>query len=57
MKLSILMPVYNEAETVQNVIKRLLDVSFPCPIELVVVTTQARTDRRKSWTAWPTTSG
>ncbi|MGP7996436.1 MAG: glycosyltransferase family 2 protein [Streptosporangiaceae bacterium] len=37
MKLSILMPVYNEAETVQNVIKRLLDVKFPCPIELVVV--------------------
>ena len=37
MKLTILMPVYNEAETVQNVIKRLLDVSFPCPIELVVV--------------------
>lgn len=36
-KLTILMPVYNEAETVQRVIKRLLDVSFPCPIELVVV--------------------
>ena len=36
-KLTILMPVYNEAETVQHVIKRLLDVSFPCPIELVVV--------------------
>jgi glycosyltransferase involved in cell wall biosynthesis len=36
-KLSILMPVYNEAETVQSAIKGLLDVSFPCPIELVVV--------------------
>ena len=36
-KLSILMPVYNEADTVQSVIKRVLDVSFPCPIELVVV--------------------
>jgi glycosyltransferase involved in cell wall biosynthesis len=36
-KLSILMPVYNEAETVQSAIKRVLDVSFPCPIELVVV--------------------
>jgi glycosyltransferase involved in cell wall biosynthesis len=31
-KLTILMPVYNEAETVQQVLKRLLDVSFPCPI-------------------------
>ncbi len=37
MKLSILMPVYNEAETVQNAIKRLLDVNFPCPVEVVVV--------------------
>jgi glycosyltransferase involved in cell wall biosynthesis len=31
------MPVYNEAETVQNAIKRLLDVKFPCPVEFVVV--------------------
>jgi glycosyltransferase involved in cell wall biosynthesis len=37
MKLSILMPVYNEAATVHNAIKRVLDVSFPCPVELVVV--------------------
>lgn len=37
MKLSILMPVYNEAGTVQNAIKRLLDVEFPCPVEVVVV--------------------
>lgn len=36
-KLSILMPVYNEAATVQAAIKRVLDVSFPCPVELVVV--------------------
>jgi glycosyltransferase involved in cell wall biosynthesis len=36
-KLSILMPVYNEAGTVQQAIKRVLDVSFPCPVELVVV--------------------
>jgi glycosyltransferase involved in cell wall biosynthesis len=31
------MPVYNEAETVQVAIKRVLDVTYPCPIELVVV--------------------
>ena len=37
MKLSILMPVYNEAETVEIVVKRVLGVSYPCEIELVIV--------------------
>lgn len=36
-KLSVLMAVYNEANTVQTVIKRLLSTEFPCPIELVIV--------------------
>jgi dolichol-phosphate hexosyltransferase len=36
-KLSILVPVYNEARTVQAVIKRVLDVEFPCPVEVVIV--------------------
>jgi dolichol-phosphate hexosyltransferase len=36
-KLSILMPVYNEARTVQTVVKRVLDVGFPCPVEVVIV--------------------
>jgi dolichol-phosphate hexosyltransferase len=36
-KLSILMPVYNEAETVQTAIKRVLNVNFPCQVELIVV--------------------
>jgi glycosyltransferase involved in cell wall biosynthesis len=36
-KLSILMPVYNEARTVQDVLKRVLDVDFPCPVEVVIV--------------------
>jgi dolichol-phosphate hexosyltransferase len=36
-KLSILMPVYNEAETVQSAIKRVLNVNFPCQVELIVV--------------------
>jgi glycosyltransferase involved in cell wall biosynthesis len=36
-KLSILMPVYNEAETVEIVVKRVLDVSYPCDVELVIV--------------------
>ena len=37
MKLSVLMPVYNEARTVEMAAKRLLDVEFPCDVELVVV--------------------
>ncbi len=37
MKLSILMPVYNEVETVESAIKRVLDVNYPCEMELVVV--------------------
>jgi len=36
-KLSILMPVFNEAETVEVVVKRVLDVPYPCDIELVIV--------------------
>jgi dolichol-phosphate hexosyltransferase len=36
-KLSILMPVYNERATVASAIKEVLNVSFPCEIELVVV--------------------
>jgi len=43
-KLSILMPVYNEARTVQAVVKRVLDVDFPCPVEVVIVD-DASTDR------------
>jgi glycosyltransferase involved in cell wall biosynthesis len=37
MKLSILMPVFNEERTLAAAIKRVLDVQFPCEIELVVV--------------------
>ena len=36
-KLSILVPVYNEATTVQRTIKRVLDVAFPCQVEVVMV--------------------
>jgi dolichol-phosphate hexosyltransferase len=36
-KLSILMPVYNEVETVQSAVKRVLNVAFPCPVELIIV--------------------
>jgi glycosyltransferase involved in cell wall biosynthesis len=37
MKLSVLMPVYNEESTIDAAIKRVLDVEFPCEIELVLV--------------------
>jgi len=35
-KLSILMPVYNEQASVANAVKQALDVRYPCEIELVV---------------------
>ena len=36
-KLSILMPVYNEHATLTSAVKDVLDVGFPCEMELVVV--------------------
>src|SRR6476619_6718600 len=36
-KLSILMPVYNEAERIADALKQALAVDYPCDIELVVV--------------------
>jgi dolichol-phosphate hexosyltransferase len=36
-KLSILMPVYNERATLAAAIKEVLGVNFPCEVELVVV--------------------
>jgi glycosyltransferase involved in cell wall biosynthesis len=36
-KLSILMPVYNERATLISAIKDVLNVNFPCEIELVIV--------------------
>jgi dolichol-phosphate hexosyltransferase len=37
MKLSVLMPVYNEVTTLTAAVKEVLDVDYPCDIELVVV--------------------
>jgi glycosyltransferase involved in cell wall biosynthesis len=36
-KLSILMPVYNEEARLPEALKQALDVSYPCDVELVVV--------------------
>ena len=37
MKLSVLVPVYNEVVTVEAALQRVLDVAFPCEVEVVVV--------------------
>ncbi len=37
MKLSVLMPVYDEVMTVGTAVKRVLDVDWPCEVELVLV--------------------
>ena len=37
MKLSVLVPVYNEAATVTDALKRVLDVAYPCEAEVVIV--------------------
>jgi glycosyltransferase involved in cell wall biosynthesis len=37
MKLSVVMPVYNEEATVTAMVKRVLDVAYPCDMELVLV--------------------
>ncbi|MBX6751416.1 MAG: glycosyltransferase family 2 protein [Micromonosporaceae bacterium] len=37
MKLTIVMPVYNEAARVATAIKQVLEVDFPCEYELVIV--------------------
>jgi len=37
MKLSVVVPVYNEAATLASAVQRILDVSYPCDIELVVI--------------------
>ena len=36
MKLSVLVPVYNEAATVARAVKQILDVDYPCSVEVVV---------------------
>lgn len=37
MKLSVLMPVYNEAGTIGAAVKRVLDVEYPCEVEIIVI--------------------
>ena len=36
-KLSIVMPAYNEVATIRTAIERILAIDFPCAVELIVV--------------------
>lgn len=47
MKLSILMPVYNEAKTLADAIARVLAVDYPCEVELVLVDDGSCDDSRQ----------
>lgn len=42
MKLSILMPVYNEEDRIADAVKEALSVAYPCAIELVIVNDGSR---------------
>jgi glycosyltransferase involved in cell wall biosynthesis len=37
MKLSVVMPVYNESATLENVLERVLGVDYGCELEVVIV--------------------
>ena len=56
MKLSILMPVYNESATLLQALKRVLDVDYPCEIELVAVD-DGSVDDSLDLLRWSTTPG
>jgi len=51
-KLSILMPVYNERATLAAAVKDVLDVPFPCEIELVIVDDGSTDGTRELYGAW-----
>ena len=55
MKLSILMPVYNEEERIAEALKQALAVDYPCEIELVVVNDGSRDAHRRDPRRAPTT--
>ncbi len=51
-KLSILMPVYNEFATLQSAVKRVLEVEFPVDIELIVVDDGSTDGSRDLYAQW-----
>jgi glycosyltransferase involved in cell wall biosynthesis len=50
--LSILMPVYNERATLEMAVKRVLDISYPVEIELVIVDDGSTDGTRELYPAW-----
>jgi glycosyltransferase involved in cell wall biosynthesis len=52
MKLSILMPVYNEVATLEAAIKQVLDVNYPVDTELVIVDDGSTDGTRDLYSAW-----
>jgi glycosyltransferase involved in cell wall biosynthesis len=51
-KLSILMPVYNERATLESAVKRVLDVDYPVEVELVIVDDGSTDGTRTLYSAW-----
>jgi len=52
MKLSILMPVYNELATLESAVKRVLNVDYPVDIELVIVDDGSTDGTRALYSQW-----
>jgi len=51
-KLSILMPVFNERATLAAAVKEVLDVEFPCEVELVIVDDGSSDGTRELYGQW-----
>ncbi|MGS0687169.1 glycosyltransferase family 2 protein [Nakamurella sp. GG22] len=52
MKLSIVMPVYNEIATLESAVKRVLNVDYPVEMELVIVDDGSTDGTRSLYSQW-----
>jgi glycosyltransferase involved in cell wall biosynthesis len=53
-KLSILMPVYNELATLERAVKQVLEVSYPVDVELVIIDDGSTDGTRELYSQWTT---